>query len=616
VLAFVLAERLVKHPVEGGTMRRLLKLGAALTTLMVAGAVASALGASAQESPSAADEKLTFTVGMVNDAITFNPMFMIETPEYSTADLVYETFLSWDEEFNTAPGLATDWEQSEDGLTWTFHVRDDATWQDGEPLTASDIAYTFNWIIDEGVGNYIDYLPFTDEITAPDATTLVWKTTVPTSAPIYPPFIYILPEHILSQYTDKADFRAWKGFPDAVGSGPFELVEWSRGDFWRLEANPDYWGGAPHIDEFVFRVFQNPETMVQALEQGEIDFADDVDAALFDSLEGNPNITANVGSSDYFIQMSFNLCTNEVAYCKKTGFNHHPATTDPQFRLAVEYAIDRDVFVDRVKLGHATPGSTVILQPKWHADPADIVTYDPDEANRILDDAGYVDTDNDGIREMPGGGEPLNLRFIVRTENPDSITAGEFITEWLRDVGIGTETEAVNDAKLTDIWYANDYDMYIWGWGVEPDPNFQLSTYTTSQCGVWSDTCYSNPRYDELFTEQQRAPTLEDRQQVVDEMQQVLYDDRPELVLWYENYLQAYRSDRWTGFVEQPPGQGLILFQYGYHSLLNIRPTSEGTSAGGGGGIPVLVWVGVAALVLVIAAFVITRRRRSEEEGA
>jgi len=597
-------------------MRRLVKLGAALTTLMVAGAIASAFGASAQESPSATDEKVTFTVGMVNDAITFNPMFMIETPEYSTADLVYETFLSWDEDFNTAPGLATDWDQSEDGLTWTFQIRDDVTWQDGEPLTASDIAATFNWIIDEGVGNYIDYLPFTDEITAPDETTLVWKTTIPTNAPIYPPYIYILPEHVLSQYEDKADFRAWKGFPDAVGTGPFELVEWSRGDFWRLEVNPDYWGGSPQIDEFVFRVFQSEESMIQALKQGEIDFADNVPSSLFDSLEGDPNITANEGASVYFIQMSFNMCTNEVPYCKKTGFNHHPATLDPQFRLAVEYAIDRDVIVDRVKLGHATPGSTVIMQPKWHHDPSNIATYDPVEANRILDEAGYLDTDDDGIREMPDGGDPLSLRFIVRTENPDTITAGEFITEWLQDVGIATETEAVNDSRLTDIWYSNDYDMYIWGWGVEPDPNFQLSTYTTSQCGVWSDTCYSNPEYDELFQEQQAASTLEERQQVVAQMQQILYDDRPEIVLWYETYLQAYRSDRWTGFIEQPPVDGAILFQYGYHSLLNIRPTSEGTAAGGNSGIPMLVWIGAAALVVVIAGVVLARRRRSEEEAA
>jgi len=616
VLAFGLAERLVKDRFEGGTMRRMLKLGAALTTLAMAAMIASSVGAGAQESPAPADEKVTFTVGMVNDAITFNPMFMIESPEYATADLVYETFLSWDEEFNTSPGLATDWVQSEDGLEWTFQIRDDATWHDGEPLTASDIAATFNWIIDEGVGNFIDYLPFTDEITAPDETTLVWKTTTPTSAPIYPPYIYILPEHVLSQYEDKADFRAWKGFPDAVGTGPFELVEWERGDFWRLEANPDYWGGAPHIDEFVFRVFQNQETVVQALKQGEIDFADDVDAALFDSLESDPTITANEGAPVYFIQMSFNMCTNDVPYCKKTGFVRHPATTDPQFRLAVEYAIDRDVIVDRVKLGHATPGSTVIMQPKWHHDPPDVITYDPEEANRILDEAGYADTDNDGIREMPGGGEPLEMRFIVRTENPDSITAGEFITEWLSDVGIATNTEAVNDSKLTDIWYANDYDMYIWGWGVEPDPNFQLSTYTTSQCGIWSDTCYSNSEYDQLFQEQQRAASLEDRQALVDQMQQILYDDRPEIVLWYENYLQAYRSDRWTGFVEQPSEGGYILFQYGYHSLLNIRPTSESATTGDSGGIPAFVWLGGVALVVVIAVVVLARRRRSEEEGA
>jgi peptide/nickel transport system substrate-binding protein len=597
-------------------MRRLLKLGAALTTAMVAGAIASAFGASAQESPSPADEKVTFTAGMVNDAITFNPMFMIETPEYATADLVYETFLSWDEDFNTAPGLATDWEQSEDGLEWTFQVRDDATWHDGEPLTAADIAATFNWIIDEGVGSFIDYLPFTDEITAPDDTTLVWRTTTPTSAPIYPPYIYILPEHVLSTYEDKADFRAWKGFPDAVGTGPFELVEWRRGDFWRLEANPDYWGGESQIDEFVFRVFQNDEAMVQALKQGEIDFADDVSAPLFESLESDPSITTNEGTPSYFVQMSFNMCTNEVPYCKETGFNHHPATLDPQFRLAVELAIDREVIVDRVKLGHATPGSTVILQPKWHFEPPNVVEHDPAEANRILDEAGYVDTDDDGIREMPDGGEPLELRFIVRTENPDTIAAGEFITEWLRDVGIATETEAVSDSRLTDIWYSNDFDMYIWGWGAEPDPNFQLSTYITSQCGVWSDTCYSNPQYNELFADQQRTETVEERQQVVNEMQQILYDDRPEIVLWYDNYLQAYRSDRWTGFVEQPSDGGSLLFQYGYHSLLNIHPTSEGTEAGGSGGIPAFVWIGAAVLLVVIVGVVLARRRRSEEEAA
>jgi peptide/nickel transport system substrate-binding protein len=594
------------------------RVAASIVLGIVLGLIVQSAAIGQDESPSAADEKVTFTVGMTNDAITFNPMFMIETPEYSTADLIYDTYLGWEQEdFDTKANLATDWEQSEDGLTWTFNVRDDVTWHDGQPLTAGDIAYTFNWILDQKVGNFIDYLPFTDEITAPNDTTLEWKTTIPTGAPVYPPYVYIMPEHVLSQYDSKAEFKKWKGFPDPIGSGPFKLVEWRRGDFWRLEANPDYWGGAPKIDEFVFRIFQNEDAMIEALKQGEIDFADGISPNLFDSIVDEPNITTNAGNPVTFAQMSFNQCTNEVAYCKDTGFDHHPATTDPAFRTAVEYAIDRDVLVDRVLLGYAEPGYTVIPSPKWHAAPETPITYDPEEANRILDEAGYADTDNDGIRETPDG-EPMEMRFVVRTEAPETIDAGEFIVEWLRDIGVSLKTEAVNDSKLGDIWYANDYDLYIWGWGVEPDPNFQLSTYTTDQCGVWSDTCYSNQEYDQLFEDQQKAASLEEREALVAQMQQILYEDRPEMVLWYDNYLQAYRGDKWTGFVKQPTEGGTILFQYGHYSDLQIQPASAGgatDAGGGGGGVSPVLWIAIAAVVIVIVGVVVTRRRGADEEG-
>jgi peptide/nickel transport system substrate-binding protein len=588
----------------------------ALVTAVASLAMAGTALAQSESSSAQAKKKVVFTVGSTNDAITFNPMFMIETPEYNTVDLVYDKLLSWSQkDFTTTPDLATDWSQSDDGLTWTFTIRDDATWQDGTPLTAHDIASTFNWILGQGVGNFIDYFPFTEEgdITAPDDTTLIWKTSEPTSAPIYPPYVYVMPQSVLSKYKDKADFRSWKGFPDTLGSGPFKLVEWSRGDFWRLEANPDYYGGAPHIDEIDFRVFQNEEAMVQALKQGDIDFADDISSNAFDTLQNDPNITTNVGNASAFTQMSFNQCTDAQPYCKKTGFNHSPATTDPQFRLAVEYAIDRDTLVDRVKLGYASPGWTVIPSPKWHVDPENTISFDPDKAKQILDAAGYKDTDGDGVREFPNG-DPLELRFIVRTEAPETVTAGEFIKEWLADVGIRLKTEAVNDNKLTDVWYSNDYDMYIWGWGVEPDPNFQLSTYTSSQCGVWSDTCYSNPQYDELFKQQQRSTSVEERANIVDQMQQIVYNDRPELVLWYDNYLQAYRSDRWTGFVPQPEGQGTILFQYGHYSDLDIRPKTNAAGTTSSGGVPVWVWIAVAAVAIIVIAVALSRRRREEED--
>jgi peptide/nickel transport system substrate-binding protein len=597
-----------------------LGIGTLLAATLVAGGFASS--AFAQDTGADPDEeKVTFVVGQTNDAITFNPMFAIETPEYNTMDMAYDTFLSWSrEDFTVAPGLGESWEQSEDGLTWTFTVKEGVTWSDGTPFTAHDVAATYNWILDQKVGSLADYLPFTEEITAPDDTTLVWTTTQPTGAPLYPPFIYILPEHVLDQYADKAEFRQWKGFPDTIGTGPFELVEWQRGDFWRMEANPDYWLGAPKIDELVFRVFQNEETLIQALQQGEVDYAYDIQSPdLFQSLEGDPDITAHVANPQYFVQMSFNQCTDEVAYCRETGFNYHPALRDPQLRLAVEHAIDRQTLVDQVKRGFATVGTTVVNQPRYHVEPENPIPYDPAEANRILDEAGYLDTDNDGVREMPGGGEPLDFRFIVRTENPATVEAGQFITEWLADIGIATQPEAVSDNKLTDIWYSNDFDLYIWGWGIEPDPNFQLSTYQANQCGVWSDTCYSNPEYDQLFQAQQSAETVQEREQIIAEMQQILYNDRPEIVLWLERTLEAY-SNEWTGFVQQPPDGGELVFQYGKYSILSIQPASAagqgpGDEGDGGGGISPIVWVGIGAVVLIAIGVLVARsRRRSEED--
>jgi peptide/nickel transport system substrate-binding protein len=599
------------------------RLGAAIALAAIwSGAFVPTAMSQEETTGSAQDEKVTFTVGQVNDAVTFNPMFAVETPEFNTMDMMWDTLLSWDlNGMATAPGLAETWEQSEDGLTWTFKIKQGVTWSDGTPFTARDVAATYNWIIDNGAGAFIDYFPFTDSITAPNDSTLVWKTTRPTGAPLYPPYVYILPEHMLSQYKDKADFRNWKGFPDAIGTGPFRLVEWQRGDFWRLEANPDYWGGAPKIDELVFRTFKNEETLIQALEQGEIDFAYDITSPdLFGELQGNPDITAHEAGNSYFNQLSMNECTDSVPYCKRTGFNYHPALADPQVRLAIDYAIDRQTLVDQVNKGFGDVGTTVINQARWHYDIPNLIEFDPEKANQILDDAGYLDTDGDGIREMPGGGQPLEFRFVVRSEKPSTVDAGQFITEWLRDIGIATNPEAVSDSKLSDILYSNDYDMYIWGWGTtEPDPNFQLSAYTTSQCGFWSDTCYSNPEYDELFKEQQAAATVKDRETIVDQMQQIIYDDRPELPLWVDNLLEAYRND-WTGFQEQlGPGQdkGELLFQYGKHSILTVQPASAaaGTSSEGGGGVSATVWVIVGvALIVAVGLIVRSRRRRAEDE--
>jgi peptide/nickel transport system substrate-binding protein len=175
--------------------------------------------------------------------------------------------------------------------------------------------------------------------------------------------------------------------------------------------------------------------------------------------------------------------------------------------------------------------------------------------------------------------------------------------------------EAISQGKLVDNWYANDYDMYMWGWGPDPDPDFILSTFTTGQCESWSDTCFSDPQYDNLYQQQRIAIDPSVRKPIIEQMQQIVYDKVPEVVLYYSGRLQAYRSDRWTGFVPQPQPHGFLLFAYGNNSYVHLRPVSaEVTSPGGG--VSGLIWLGIALGVALVVAGVLLARRRSEEGRA
>jgi peptide/nickel transport system substrate-binding protein len=584
--------------------------GTCAVLVLLLAVVPAALG---QESGS--NKKVTLTVGLTANLKSINPFKAVTSAEYEVFFLVYDMLFNFDQkDLSASPALATDYEKSSDGKTWRFTIRDDVTWHDGRPLTAADIAFTYGRIVNDPQPQFTSYLPFVKSVSAPDDTTLVMRFTKPNISPLIPPWVPILPEHVWGKL-DAKEMQSFKNFPP-VGSGPFKLVEWKEGQFWRLEANKDYWGEVPKIDEIVFRVFNNDEAMVQALKTGEIDFAEALIPSLFDSLEreDNPNITTHATNSNYYVHLSMNQIA-EGSGRKGTG---HPALLDHDVRLAIAHAIDKDTLVEKAWLGNAEPGSSIVLPTykQWHWEPPadEVIQFDLDESNRILEQAGYVDTDGDGVREMPGGGRPLEFRYFVRSEDPPAVTASQFIKGWLKNIGIEAKVQSVSTAKLGDIWYANDYDLYSWGWGPDPDPDFILSTFTTGQCKSWSDTCWSNPEYDSLYREQRTALDLERRRELVDRMQQMVYEAVPEVVLYYEKDLQAYRNDRFTGFVEQPEPQGSLLFQFGSYSYTNIRPTGETAESAG---ISTGVWIaGVAGVVLVAVAGALMRRRTGDENRA
>ncbi|MFN8232360.1 MAG: ABC transporter substrate-binding protein [Actinomycetota bacterium] len=573
---------------------------AAVTATAVVGGSAGAQSASPSPEP-----KLTFTIGVTSDLNSANPFRQLDTYEAFVGGLMYDSLITRDQRDYTPVGeLAERWDTSDDGLTWTFHLRDGLRWSDGVPITAHDFVWTGNFIVDNDISSWSDGYRFTESITAPDDRTIVWRTTRPTLIPGLPGYNLILPEHVWGGFTVK-ELKSFKNFPDAVISGSYNLVEWNQGEYWTMDANPDYWQGAPTVDRYVFRVYNSNESVVQALLKGAIDHTVVPTAALFDAIRDQPNIGSAIVGANGFWQMSFNLADDPSSTAD-------PAVLDPAFRRAVAWAIDKQTLVDRVTRGYATPGVTpVVPLYGWNWEPPrdEAVGFDPAEANRLLDEAGYRDTDGDGIRENPGGGDDIDLRLYTSSVDPDGIKAAAFIGAWLRWLGIGSSQRSMTDSKLYDLWYSFDWDLIIYSWGVTPDPDFILSSFTSGQCGFWSDTCYANPEYDRLYKQQQTTLDPDERALIVDEMQQIIYRDTPEIVLWYANWFEAWRADRWTGFVRWPEPDGSVLWE-NYYSARVVRPCRTqpvSQPESGPAGWMWLVGMGLVAIAIVLAA---ARRRR------
>jgi peptide/nickel transport system substrate-binding protein len=289
------------------------------------------------------------------------------------------------------------------------------------------------------------------------------------------------------------------------------------------------------------------------------------------------------------------------------------------------HAIDKQTIVDRVLRGNGKVGQTIVPSsvPLYHYEPTadEVFEFDPDLANQMLDEAGYEDTDGDGVREMPGGGTPLRFRYFIRSEKNNTANTSQFISSWLEDVGIATRVQALTDAKLTDVIYEGNFDLFHWGWFPDPDPDFILSVMTCDQRppdGVWSDSFYCNEQFDEMYLEQKTILDLDERAEVIKEMQRMVYLDSPYIVLLEEPTLQAYRSDRWTGFVRQPAGDGDLLGSSGPFSYINIEPVSEAAASRSAResarGIPPGVWIAIVGGVAVLVALVLFRRSRIDED--
>jgi peptide/nickel transport system substrate-binding protein len=484
-------------------------------------------------------------------------------------------------------------------------------WQDGVPLTARDVVFTYRLVLDTQQPAYVQYLSGITDVQAPDEKTVVIVTRRPKSD-MLAIGVPILPEHIWKK-VDPDRLDAFENLP-FVGSGPFRVTGLQKGKEVTLEPNPGYpqaLGGPPALSRLTFVVGRDADSLLEDYRAGELDAVADYPAAMQSAYAEVAGTTAVAAPAIGFHEIGFNCWRSP----RSKG---DPLLRDASIRRAVHWAIDKDKIAASAMAGLAEPGTSVIspAQGDWHWDVPEegLYRYDPQRAKQILEDAGYSDSDGDGIRE-DATGRPLSFRLTALTEYPADQVSARMIAGWCRDVGIELRLEVVDEADFSARIYDDaDYDLFVWSWNGDIDPGFILSTFTTRQIMSWSDSQYSNPVYDRLFMLQAQAVDPADpedtvhRRDLVDAMQKVLYRDDPYIVLWYNVNLQAFRTDRWAGYVMAPGADGAPFWNQlrsTYISLRPVRATQPATEHS-----KAWVW-GIVAGAVVIAAvgFVVLRRK-------
>jgi peptide/nickel transport system substrate-binding protein len=523
----------------------------------------------ATATPASGSGNATLRIGWLGKPDTLNPAYAFLSESYTIFHLIYSTLTTQAADGSYVGLLAKDWSVSDDGLTWTYHLKNGFKWHNGEPFTADQMAWAINAIMKDpdGWATLSNYTAGFAEVTAPDAATVVIVTEYPIANMDYrTSFLYAFYPPDFEKFTTAEELQNFTNF-EAIGSGPFMLKTFDKDTgVALLDAFTSYIDGAPKIDGIIFQTFDNADAMVQALKVGDIDMLTSVPASAFETVKGFENVKNTAIDNTYFYQLIINSVdpNNDPA---PTG---NPALADPAVRLAIALSINKQDMVDIVMQGLAAPGDSIIAPAMgggfWHTPNIKDVPFDIAEANRVLDEAGYV-PGSDGVRTKGD----LRLEFRLQFPSTSSVYAriADMMAGWFKQAGMKATPESMDeDSLIAATTPTGDYDLVIWAWEPDPDPDFILSVLTTDQFvdGGWSDSGYHNPEYDQLYLDQQKLVDRTQRQQAIWKMQELAFNDRPYIVLFYEDMLQAYRSDRFTGFIESPLGLEST------ESLLSIEP--------------------------------------------
>jgi peptide/nickel transport system substrate-binding protein len=456
------------------------------------------------------------------------PFAYLKGPGLVHVNFVFDTLIWKDSTGAYIPWLAQSWERSADGTQYRFVLREGVTWQDGQPLTADDVVFTFDYITKgagAGVTQFIGK-PNVKEVVAEGPNVVVVRLPGPSALfePTVAGRVPIIPRHIWESVTDPVKYLDAKA---VIGSGPYRLETYDRSTgSYLYVANEAYFLGAPYVKRLEFVPSANE---ILSLQRGDLDVAtagienleEPIPDEVFAALQADAKLAVIVAPGEANRSLHFNLTR---------GFPFD----DKRFRQAVAYTIDRADLVKRILFGRGEAGSAGNLAPSHQYLAPDLPAYAKGlaKAKALLDEIGLRDLNGDGLRDLPDGSAfkpELQANSLFSTKTP------ELIKEYLRAVGVDIDVkvldQATSDANGTQARY--DMALFTYG-GMGGDPDFLRTRLSAkAPATVYSKIHgFNNARFEELAAKQSATLNEADRKPLVQEMQRIVAEELPLLSLY------------------------------------------------------------------------------------
>lgn len=466
-------------------------------------------------------------------------------------------------DYEPLPMIVERWE-TDDYQTWRFYLVKNAKFHDGKPVTAEDVAFTL-WYLPKSnpAWDYPDNdieekksIKIIDDYTVEFTLAAKWPGKYPPAS-----WMPILPKHIWMPHKRKlVNFKNKK----CIGSGPFKLKKFKGGEYIWMVKNKKYWGEVPAVDEVVFKSYGSQDAINMALKKGQIEFIgyNGSSPLSVEDFKKEENIDVAISPGIALVWLSFNL-------------HKENAIQDKLVRQAIMYGIDRDRLIQMVYLGYAKPADSFIYPELSTYNPnLPKFAYNPDKARQMLEQAGYLDKDGDGILNDKKRGQNMSFEFLVPSAWPDEVKLAKVIKEQIKDIGIEIKLKVVDLDTYYEFIYTPKEDKFdISISSEEPGPNgswiWEFARGYHHGGSGWNQAYYDNPEFDKTLDAMNAESDPEKQKALTLKLQEIIAEDLPYAMLVRPDLISPYRTDKFEGHVETMGGLSTWINAWTY---FKIRP--------------------------------------------